>query len=95
MTISRPLKRVKRIFTCLLEKGPSCSIACVHAKLIQSCPTLCITMYCSLPGSFVHEDSLGKNTGVGCHTFLQGIFLTQRWNLSLLCLCIGKQVHYH
>ena len=27
-------------------------------------------------------DSLGKNTGVGCHSFLQGIFLTQGWNLG-------------
>ena len=29
-------------------------------------------------------DSLGKNTGVGCHFLLQGIFLTQEWNLHLL-----------
>ena len=28
--------------------------------------------------------SLGKNTGVGCHFLLQGIFLTQGSNLSLL-----------
>ena len=28
----------------------------------------------------------GKNTGVVCHFHLQGIFLTQRWNLHLLCL---------
>ena len=26
-----------------------------------------------------------KNTGVGCHSLLQGIFPTQRWNSSLLC----------
>ena len=25
----------------------------------------------------VHRDSLGKNTGVGCHALLQGIFQTQ------------------
>ena len=31
-------------------------------------------------------DSLGKNTGVGCHFLLQGIFLTQGSNLSLLHL---------
>ena len=30
--------------------------------------------------------SPGKNTGVGCHFLLQGIFLTQGSNLSLLCL---------
>ena len=29
-------------------------------------------------------DSPGKNTGVGCHAFLQGIFLTQGSNLQLL-----------
>ena len=31
-------------------------------------------MDCSLPGSSVHEDSLGKNTRAGCHALLQGIF---------------------
>ena len=40
----------------------------------QSCPTLCDPMDCSSPGSSVHGDSLGKNTGVGCHALLQGIF---------------------
>ena len=29
-------------------------IMCVHAKSIQSCPTLCNPMICSLPGSSVH-----------------------------------------
>ena len=31
-------------------------------------------------------DSLGKNTGVGCHFLLQGIFLNQDLNPCLLCL---------
>ena len=31
-------------------------------------------------------DSPGKNTGVGCHGLLQGIFPTQGWNLHLLGL---------
>ena len=31
-------------------------------------------------------DSPGKNTGVGCHALLQGIFLTQESNLNLLHL---------
>ena len=30
-------------------------------------------------------DSPGKNTGVGCHALLQGIFLTQGLNLHLWC----------
>ena len=32
--------------------------------------TLCDPMDCSQPGSSIHGDSLGKNTGVGCHTLL-------------------------
>ena len=28
---------------------------CVHAKLLQSCLTLCDPTECSLPGSSVHE----------------------------------------
>ena len=32
------------------------------------------------------SDSPGKNTGVGCHFLLQGIFLTQEWNPCLFCL---------
>ena len=39
----------------------------------------------SLQGSSVHEDSPGKNTGVGCRALLQGIFPTQRLNPRLLC----------
>ena len=31
-------------------------------------------------------DSPGKNTGVGCHFLLQGVFSTQGSNLSLSCL---------
>ena len=32
----------------------------------QSCLTLCNLMDCSPPGSSVHGDSPGKNTGGGC-----------------------------
>ena len=35
---------------------------------------------------FCPWDSPGKNTGMGCHALLQGIFLTQGWNPWLLCL---------
>ena len=49
----------------------------------QSCPTLCNPMDCSLPGSSVHGDFPGKNTGVGCHALLQGIFPTQGLNPGL------------
>ena len=33
----------------------------------------CNPLDCSPPGSSVHEDSPGKNTGVGCHALLQGV----------------------
>ena len=42
----------------------------------QSCLTLCNPIDCSPPGSSVHGDSPGKNTGVDCHFLLQGIFMT-------------------
>ena len=50
----------------------------------RSCLTLCNPMNCSPPGSSVHGDSPGKNTGVGCYAFLQEIFPTQRSNPGLL-----------
>ena len=37
----------------------------------------------SPPGFSVHGDSPGKNTGVGCHACLQGIFPTQGLNPGL------------
>ena len=58
----------------------------MHALSLQSCQTLCGPVDCSLPGSSAHGDSPGKNTGVGCHALLQGIFPTQGSNLHLLCL---------
>ena len=43
-------------------------------------------MDCSPPGSSVQGGSPGKDTGVGCHAILQGIFPIQGSNLCLLCL---------
>ena len=50
----------------------------------QSFQTLCNPMDCSPLGSSVHGDSPSKNTGVGCHAFLQAIFPTQGLNSHLL-----------
>ena len=36
-------------------------------------------------------DSPGKNTGVGCHFLLQGIFPTQGSNLHFLCLLLWQE----
>ena len=59
---------------------------CACAKSFQSCTTLCDPVDCSPPGSSVHGDSPGNNTGVGCYALLQGIFPPQASNLRLLHL---------
>ena len=56
----------------------------VKLLVAHSCPTLCDPMDCRLPGSSVHRDSPGKNTGGGCHALPQGIAPTQGSNLCLL-----------
>ena len=58
----------------------------------QSCPTPCNPMDCTPPGSSVHGDSPGKNTGVVCHALLQGIFPTQGLKP---CLFHCRQILYH
>ena len=52
----------------------------------QSCLTLCHFMDCSPPGSSCPHSFPGKNSEVGRHFLLQGIFPTQRLNLHLLRL---------
>ena len=58
----------------------------VLCLVTQLCPTLCDSMDHSSPGSSVHGDSPGNNTGVDCHVLLQGIFPTQKSNPCLLHL---------
>ena len=67
-----------------------CYAVCLVA---QSCPTLCDPVDCS---SFVHGDSPGKNTGVGCHALLQEIFPAQGRNPGLphcrwILYCLSHQ----
>ena len=65
---------------------------CALCLVAQSCPTLCDPLNYRPPGSFVHGDSPGKNTGAGCHALLQGIFPTQGSNSHLLHC---RQIVYH
>ena len=51
----------------------------------QSCLTLCDPMDCSPPGSGP-QNFPAKNTGVGWHCLLKGIFQTQGANPHLLHL---------
>ena len=55
------------------------------SEVTQSCPTLCDSMDCRLPDSSGNSpwSFSGKNTGVGCHFLLQGIFPTQGSNPGL------------
>ena len=48
---------------------------CVCVLVAQSRLTLYDPMDCSLPGSSVHGILQAKNSRVGCHFLLQGIFL--------------------
>ena len=81
---------MSRLSAWMTEARHHCSLAplfsFMKAKVLvaQSCPALCYPMDCSPPGSSVHGDSPGKNTGVGCYALLQGIFPTQGSNSGLL-----------
>ena len=44
----------------------------MRAQSLQSCPTLCDPMDCSMPGFSVYGDSPGNNTGVGCMSTSKG-----------------------
>ena len=60
-------------------------LAAATAKLLQSCPTLCDPTDgkpTRLPRSW---DSLGKNTGVGCHFLLQRTRVKSQSEVAQLC----------
>ena len=59
---------------------PSC------AKSLHSCLTLGNLIDYRSPGFSVHGILQARNTGVGCHALLQGIFPTQGSNPHLFCL---------
>ena len=66
--------------------------ACLHAKSLQSCPTLYDPMDCYPASLFCPWDSLGRNTGVGCHAFLQGNLSDPRIEPHLLGVNLHWQV---
>ena len=74
------------VFSTVLAYTSECRVpknVCV-CLVTQSCPTLCDTMDFKPPGSSVHGDSSGKNTGVGCHSLFHEIFPTMGLNAGLL-----------
>ena len=86
LTLHRSLSCQLHTFSTIPHHQPSVHPA--HARTPLPISMLCSAVF-SLPvmsdslrhygppGSSVHGDSPGKNTGVGCHALLQGIFPTQ------------------
>ena len=66
----------------------SCSIASVMSDSLQPCGLQPAKLLC--PWNYP-----GKNTGVGLHALLQGIFPTQRSNPGLMCLLHHRRILYH
>ena len=65
--------RVFSSFGVLTASTQTLSSLCMHAELLQLCLTL--QPYELQPARLLCPwDSPGKNTGVGCHALLQGIF---------------------
>ena len=64
----------------ILNRWTTREVLCLVSR---SCPILCDLMDCSPPGPSVQGGSPGKNTAVGCHPLLQGIFPTQGSNPGL------------
>ena len=57
---------------------------CMHVLSRFSCVRLFVNQCTVAFQAPLSMDFPGKNTGVGCHTFLQVIFPIQGWNLSLM-----------
>ena len=90
---SAPLKTPTTFLFSLAQDCMCCAVLCLVAQLS---PTLCNPMDCNPPGSSVQGDSPGKNTGVGCHALLHGIFPTPGSNPDLphcrqILYCLGHQ----
>ena len=77
----------------MLKNCRNCKWNTWHAMRSRSVMSnFCDPMDCNPPGPPIHGASPGKNTGVGCHASLQGIFSTQESNSGLLQ---HRQILYH
>ena len=103
LCLSDKVEKEKKIASCKIRmtvayghrvfKEPGVWAKCFVCSVAQSCLTLCSPME---PSRLLCPwDFPGKNTGVGCHFFLQGISRTQGSNPHLLCLLHCRQVLHH
>ena len=81
--LGRQCACVLRHFSCVLRTTLGRQCACVLRHF--SCVRLFVTPGTTACQLLCPWDSPDKNTGVGCHSLLQGIFLTQGSKLGLLC----------
>ena len=69
---------------------------CMKSESISHSVSTSLQPHGLQPKSLCPRSSLGKNTGVGCHALLQGIFLTQGLNLVLWhCRKVVYQLSHH
>ena len=61
----------------------------VHSSSVAIVMSICDSMDCSPPGSSLHGDSPGKNTGVDCHALLQGISQARGWTWVSWIFCVA------
>ena len=81
-----------RFFTTESPGKLSVDPAATAAKSLQSCPTLCDPMDCSLPRLLCPWDCPGKNTGVGCHFLLQCMKVESESEVAQSCLTLSDPV---
>ena len=63
---------------------------CVHVAVVALQSLSHVLLFVTPARLLCPRDFPGKNTGVGCHYFLQGIFPTQGWNPCFLHWQVGS-----
>ena len=84
-------------FFCFVAVKASSSLgyckSCAHS--LQSCPTLCDPIDCSLPGSSVHGVHQARILARVAISFSRGSSQLQDWTCVSCVSCIVRQIHYH
>ena len=89
-----------------LPQDPEERVAFLHPSIIYSPLTpMCVCVLSRVwlfvtPWTVAYQapcpwDFSGKNTGVGSHSLLQGIFVTRDWTHIFCISCIGRRILYH
>ena len=87
----REFKDEMVVFSDFIDKEP----ACMHAKLLQSCLTLCDPMDCSPSGSSVHGILQARILEWVAILFSRGSSQPRDLTCVSYVSCIGRRVLYH